>query len=227
MKSTQLLVSKSDLCSAGELISATCSSRPSPISIENAESENRWVKVHMAMGQSKTTRKPHVFVFGSIYQGSILGTHFLPTAIYYIDFGDLQSRCGMGTLPRVSHAFTGKLTGHCPAPAPTGPMLCFSMWPLSMRLAWAKTEGPVCVVCFFFKQTHKSQTHVSCFEQLKRCSQPGASRFKPTTLLAKRHVPGAERPVRRSASWIAGRPSKCTLWIARLQLFSLCGLGPF
>ena len=30
----------------------------------------------MGMGQNKTTRGPQVLVFGSIYQGSIFGTHF-------------------------------------------------------------------------------------------------------------------------------------------------------
>ena len=38
--------------------------------------------IHMGMGQSYITRGPQVFVLGSIYQGSIFGTHFGPTAIY-------------------------------------------------------------------------------------------------------------------------------------------------
>ena len=32
--------------------------------------------VSMCMGQNKPTRGPQVLVFGSIYQGSILGAHF-------------------------------------------------------------------------------------------------------------------------------------------------------
>ena len=31
---------------------------------------------HVGMGQNLTTRKPQVLVLGSIYQGSILGSHF-------------------------------------------------------------------------------------------------------------------------------------------------------
>ena len=36
--------------------------------------------LHLGMGQNQPTREPQVLVFGFIYQGSILGTHFGPTA---------------------------------------------------------------------------------------------------------------------------------------------------
>ena len=37
---------------------------------------------YMGMGQNKATSGPQVVVFGSIYQASILGTHFSPTATW-------------------------------------------------------------------------------------------------------------------------------------------------